>query len=876
MMKNQRPSPEEFLQRARTEELDKRRGKLKIFLGAAPGVGKTWAMLHDAMDKRARDLDVVIGVIESHGREEIESLLSDFEVIPKQTVQYRGKTCMELDLNAILKRQPGLILIDEMAHTNAPGLPHAKRWQDINELLERGIDVYTTLNVQHIESLKDDIARIIQAPIGETVPDSIIEQANTIALVDLPPEDLLKRLNEGKVYIPKQAELATEHFFRKGNLIALREFALRAAAERVRADVLLYRKDEGIKRVWPTRDKILVCVGPQPGSLNLIRVAKRIATSLHAEWIAVYVDRLERQTSVNDHNKAMQNLRQAEILGAKTYVLSGLEIARTIADFAHEQNVTQIIVRKRILARWMGWFSRSLADEIVRHSGEIDVFVITRDTHSTPSSVERRVSPGTWKTWVITVGIVAWVTILNIFLGNLFSPVSLMMIYLLGVIVIAWQGQALPVIFGSILSVLAYDFFFIPEAYRFDVTNFQYFSSLVVMFFLSQIIGYLTTLTRRQTELARMNQRQATALYTFSRQLTATRGVDNLLALGTGYLVREFNCEVDVLLPHKSHGEVRLECQSDVALDIKEKGIAQWVYEMGLPAGLGTDTLSSSSSLYCPVVGSENTLGVLRIKPRTDLLFTPEQLGLMDSCIKQLAMALEVERFHEREQREALKHETERVRSILLLAIANDLGKPLAMVVGVAGQLNQVKDTLVQKMAMQLDTELARLSHLHHNIIHIMALESGKADLKKSSCSIEEIITLATEITCKSLRGKLICRDIPLDIPRVTVDRGLLQVVFVNLFDHMIVCTARDCSVYVYVRVYKNRLMVYIQCHEGVPVEPKLREPVKARQLETFVKERGMGLGLSICKEIIEVHGGRMWVEGVEDEHVNFRFTLPL
>lgn len=375
-MSNERPSPEEFLQRAQKEASQENRGKLKIYLGAAPGVGKTYSMLHDALEKRTHGLDVIVGVVESHGRQEIKHLIENFETLPHKTVPYRERRYLEFDLNAALQRHPGLILVDELAHTNMPGMQCEKRWQDVTVLLDHGIDVYTTLNVQHIESLNDDVAQIIQAPIHETVPDFMLERADTIELVDLPPEDLLIRLQEGKVYFPKQAALAKEGFFRLGNLIALRELALRITAERVDTEVLWYRQSEGIKEIWPVNDKILVCVGPRPETLKLIRAAKRLASSLRAEWLAIYIDTPSQHTE-HARNRAIQHLQFAGILGAETHILSGADIVKEIIHFAHEKNVTQIMICKNIMTRWRTWFRRNLADEIVRHSGEIDVFIMT-------------------------------------------------------------------------------------------------------------------------------------------------------------------------------------------------------------------------------------------------------------------------------------------------------------------------------------------------------------------------------------------------------------------------------------------------------------------------------------------------------------------
>jgi two-component system sensor histidine kinase KdpD len=401
-----RQSPETFLQRAEEEENRQNKGKLKIYLGAAPGVGKTYTMLKDALAERDKGLDVVVGVVESHGRSEIDKMLQNLEALPRKSITYRDKTFTEFDLDAALNRDPGLLLVDEMAHTNAPGTRHEKRWQDIKELLDRGIDVYTTLNVQHIESLNDDVAQIIQIPIKETVPDSMLEMADTIELVDLPPETLLKRLKEGKVYFPEQAQIAAENFFRKGNLIALRELALRITAELVSTQVLLYRQGKGITHIWPIKDKILVCVGPGPESLKLIRGAKRLAVSLQAEWLAVYIDTAKGQSANETRNKAIQNLRFAEQLGAdQIHILTGFDIVKEILNFAKEQNITQIMIWKRIRTRWRDVFFRNLADEIVRNSGEIDVYIMTGERE--PETPLKNTLPKKknipWKNYVFSI-----------------------------------------------------------------------------------------------------------------------------------------------------------------------------------------------------------------------------------------------------------------------------------------------------------------------------------------------------------------------------------------------------------------------------------------------------------------------------------------
>lgn len=644
-MTKQRPNPETLLHRVQEEARKERRGKLKIYLGAAPGVGKTYEMLHDALEERANGLDVVVGIAESHGRREIEAMLKSFEILPRKAIDYRGKQLLELDLDAVLRRDPDLILVDEMAHANVPGLRHTKRWQDIRELLERGINVYTTLNVQHIESLNDDVAQIIQAPIKETVPDSMLEIADTIEIVDIPVDALLKRLQEGKVYIPQQAELAAEHFFQKGNLIALRELALRITAERVSTEVLLYRQGEGITDIWPTRDKILVCVGPKQGSLKLIRGAKRIANSLQAKWIAVYIDTPQLRSSEKKRNDAIQNLRMAEQLGAETRVLVGFDIVKEVIDFAREQNITQIMIWKQIRTRWQDWFHRNLADEMLRQSGEIDVYIMTgTQPPEKPQKISPLTQPTPWKIYGIALGIVILGTLINFMLYPFLAASNLIMVYLLGVTIVALFGRIGPSILASILSVLAYDFFFIKPFYSFAIYDIEYVFTLIVMLLVAQIISHLTILTRRQAENARLIQHQTSVLYTLSRRLSSTRGIDNLLNIGTRYIADNFDSDIVTLMPINSHLEIYGTYKPQQTLDTKEQSIAQWVYEVGQKAGFSTDTLSFSNALYVPLLASIGTIGVLRIQPRNQLLFTPEQMRLIEACANQIALALEVDR----------------------------------------------------------------------------------------------------------------------------------------------------------------------------------------------------------------------------------------
>ena len=642
----ERPSPEKLLRLLHEEERQTNRGKLKIYLGAAPGVGKTYAMLEDALGERALGLDVLIGIVESHGRKELDAFIKGFEILPKQTINYKGRELQEFDLDSALIRMPALILIDEMAHTNVPGLRHEKRWMDIKELLDRGIDVYTTLNVQHIESLNYVVSQIIHVPIKEIVPDSMIEIAESIELVDISSEDLLKRLQEGKVYIPKQAVLAAENFFKKGHLIALRALALRAAAELVSAQVISYRQMHGISQVWPTTQRILVCIGPNTESIKLMRAAKRLAKNLQVEWIAVYVDTPKLQASEKIRTKAINNLRLAQRLGAETRILTGFDVVKEIMDFAREQNVTLIMIWKNIRSRFRDLFFRSLTNELVRHSHEIDVYVMT----GTPDDVsiqEKSVLPkktSIFQIYLASFFVVAIATILNYLLLLYFQDRIAIMVYILAVIIVALLGQRGPSLLASILSAVAYVSFCIPPSDSFAVSHIKYLFTFIFMLTVTLVISNLVLLTRHQAESARFAERQAAALHSLSRRLASTRGVYKLLDAGVRYIADTFKCDVLGLLPKDRKLVVRSISSKGQVLDEKEKSIAQWVYDLGQVAGYGTDTLPFSDSLYVPLLASRGTIGVLRLRPKMAHQFTPEELRLLDICANQIALALEVDR----------------------------------------------------------------------------------------------------------------------------------------------------------------------------------------------------------------------------------------
>lgn len=875
-MIKQRVNPEQFLRHAKKEERDERQGKLKIYLGAAPGVGKTYEMLHDALQKHLEGLDVVIGIVESHGRQDIEAMIKDFEVLPRKAIKYHGTTCLELDLDTVYQRHPGLILIDEMAHTNVPGSRHAKRWQDINELLEHGIDIYTTLNVQHIESLRDDIAQIIQAPIKETVPDSMIEKANTIELIDLPPEELLKRLREGKVYFPAQATLAREHFFRKGNLIALRELALCVTAERVGTDVLWYRQGEGIKQIWHVKDKILVCVGPPPESLRLIRGAKRIANSLQAEWLAIYVDTPRLQLRIQERNQAISNLQLAKLLGAETHVIAGVDIINTIIGFAREQNVTQIMIWKNVTTRWRDWFRHNLADEILRHSGEIDVYIMTGERK--PATITYSSYFASWRIYLLSPVIVMVASAINALLYPMIDVGSVIMLYLLGIIGTATFGYLGPAIFTAILSILAYDFFFVQPFYSLNIGQSSSIITLLMMLLVAHVISRLTILTRLQAKLYNVTQHKMESLYTLSRKLIITRGLNNLVAFGTKYIADIFKSEVTILMPKKGFLQIVSGSQTKYKLNAKEYGIAQWVYNMAEPAGFGTDNLSSPA-LYLPLSAKSGTIGVLRIKSCNHQLFTPEERALLEGCVNQIALAIEVDSLHTKSLQKELATETDEARLILLQSVLQDLSAPLKNIANTVKDVTQtdLPGNISNQKMQDLKFSIATLSKLYDNLLQIIQLETVPIALHCKSSSITRIIANTLKEITKHFPERIINTTLSDKLPTINVDPKLIQKVFFHLLDNAIKFSPAQFPIQIVVYLEANKMIISVEDHgDGVlPQEKKklFRAFYRGKRAEPV---RGLGLGLAICQKIILAHKGSIWVENIQDKGAAFRFALPL
>lgn len=883
-MDTQRPDPDALLRRVQAEEARQAEGKLKVFFGANPGVGKTYAMLEAAHEQQRDGVDVVIGVVETHGRKETEALVDGLEAIPRRAVEYRGTRLQEFDLDAALVRHPTIILIDELAHSNAPGLRHAKRWQDVQELLKAGIAVYTTVNVQHLESLNDVVAQITGVRVRETVPDSVLERADDVELIDLPPDDLLQRLKDGKVYVPEQIQHAIQNFFAKGNLIALRELALRRTAERVDQQMEVYRRDHAVVRTWPAAETIMVCVNMKSRGPRLIRAARQMAADLHAKWIAVYVQiPLHLRLPQTERDRLVQTLRLAEQLGAETVTLTGENVAQEILSYARSRNATKIIVGKPLRSRWKEWLFGSVVSDLVHQSGEIDIYVIT-GAAGEGQPLARRIFRSTSDTlgYVYALAGVLTATAVDWLMFPYFAAANLVMTYLIAVIVIAIRWGRGPSVLASIFSVAAFDFFFVPPYFTFVVSDAQYLLTFGVMLVVALVISNLAIRLQEQAELARYGERRTGVLYAMSRDLATHRGTGMLAQLAAQHLRDVFDAQVAIFL---ADADKRVQLQRGellfFELDPKEAGVAQWVYDHSERAGLGTDTLPGASALYLPLVCSTGSIGVLALRPKSAaFLLDPEQLHLLESLVNQVALALERTRLSDEAQQAHVRAETERMRNAILSSVSHDLRTPLATITGAASSLvdgqEELNTATRQDLARSIYREADRLDRLLKNLLDMMQLEVGAIRLSKEWHSLDEVIGAALARLEGRLRDHTVETAIPADLPLVLVDGVLLEQVVINLVENTVKYAPAGTTIDLVASATDRQVVVEVADRgPGIPPGEESRIFDKFYRGK-LAREGGVGLGLTICRGIVEVHGGRIWAENRSGGGALFRFSIPL
>jgi two-component system sensor histidine kinase KdpD len=878
-----RPDPDLLLSRVVEEEKRARQGKLTIFFGAAPGVGKTYAMLEAARTERDLRRDVVVGVVDTHGRYETAALTLGLELMPLRRIEYRGVTLEELDLDGILARRPGLVLVDELAHTNAEGSRHRKRWQDVVELLDAGIDVYTTLNVQHLESLNDVVAQITGVVQKETVPDVVFADAHEVKLVDLPPDELLERLGEGKVYLKEQAARATDNFFRKGNLIALRELALRQTAIRVDAQMQRYREANGIDATWAAGERILVCVSPSPASARLVRATRRLASTARAEWLAVYVETPAALRLFSaDRERVAQHLRLAEHLGGEVATLSGENAAETTLRYARSKNVTMILVGKPTHSRWRDMIRPSFLDEIVRKSGDINVHVIAGDRLDRDlrqASVAPLHTPPQRGRLVAAV-IAACVTSgLSWTLFGRDQLADVVMTYLLGIVIVSMRWGYAASLLAAVLSVVSYDYLFVPPFGSIAVTDFRHVVTFGVMFFVAFVISNLTKRLRDQVASARDRELRTGSLFALTRDLASAGSKDELLRTASRHLHDIFDATMTVFLP-TARGALAAAYSGEWAFlpEAKEEGVASWVWKNLRPAGLSTETLPSAGALYVPLV-SQRPVGVLGVSPRSAARFVdPEQRQFLQTFATQVATALDRARLADESQRAHLQVETEQLRNALLSSVSHDLRTPLAIITGSASALLDgaaLTEENRHDLIANTYSEALRLSHLVRNLLDMTRLEAGALKVQKNLQPVDDVIDSVVQRFQGELEGRALEVDVPEDLPILPLDESLIELVLINLLENALKYTPPGSPIRIAARARDGAVEVEV-ADRGPGIPRGQEKQIFEKFYRASEGPRGVGLGLAIARGIVVAHGGSIVAGPREGGGASFRFTLPL
>ena len=878
-MSETRPDPDALLRRVQRDET--KRGRLKVFFGAAPGVGKTYAMLEAARAQRAAGLDVVIGWVETHRRAETAALAEGFERLAPHEVEHRGVRLQEFDIDAALARRPGLLLLDELAHTNAPGSRHPKRWQDARELLGAGIDVWTTLNVQHLESVNDLVERVTGVVVRETLPDRLLDEADEVEFVDLPPEDLLRRLAEGKVYLPDQAARAAKQFFRKGNLTALRELALRRTADHVDEDVQDYRRDHAIEATWPVAERVLVSIRPNPESGRLVRAARRLAARLRAEWIAVWVESPGQPAlSAAERSDLAAAFALAEQLGAETATVSGPSVSEALLSFARQRNISKIVVGKPAHPRWRDLLRGSLVDAIVRASGEIDVFIVSGERAEAAPSPRRASGPLSARPLHYLWGalVVVLCTLVCAAMVDRFDRSNLVMVYLLGVAFVASRYGRGPSVLAAVLSVAGFDFFFVPPSLTFAVSDSQYVVTFAVMLVVSLLISTLAARVRAQVDMARQREQRTQVLYAMSRDLAAARTVAEVAGIASRHVSEVFGGPAAAFVPGPE-GSLRLAGGTAPSDGSRENAVAQWAFDHGQAAGLGTDTLPGAAAVYLPLRGTQSVLGILAVRPDAALLpLRPDQADLLEALSRQAASGLERARLAEEAQQARIAAEAERLRSTLLSSVSHDLRTPLATITGAASSLLQDTSPRAEgrrELESAIYEEAVRLNRLVTNLLDMTRLESGSLQLNRDWYSLEELVGSSLARLEPALKDRPVRVQIPRDLPLVPVDGLLVEQALVNLLENAAKHTDPPGAIEVQARAGEGAVEVEV-ADEGPGLPPGTEEQIFEKFYRAEPTRRGFGLGLPICRAIVTAHGGRIWAERREPRGTRFRFTLPL
>ena len=879
-----RPDPDALVERIRDEEARAASGKLRIYFGSSAGVGKTFAMLAAARAAKVAGIDVVVGVVETHGRAETASLLQGLELLPRQTIATAGKTTLsEFDLDAALARRPTLILVDELAHSNVAGSRHPKRWQDVEELLAAGIDVWTTLNVQHLESLNDVVGGITGVRVQETLPDTFFDRADEVVLVDTPADELIARLRAGKVYGEGQAERAAANFFRKGNLMALRELALRRTADRIEDDVQAYRVDRSISRVWKTEAALLCCVGPGENAEHIVRGTALLSQQLSVSWHAVYVETPALQRLPKERReRILRALKLAEELGATTAVLPSESVAAAVVAHARRHNLSKIVMGHNQASVWRP--AGTLAQQLGRVAPDVDLIemgapAVTRGPARSDRDDDAGRAAFEPKGYLVAAAACALLTAVTTPLAAVLDLVNIVMLFLLAVLAVALRYGRGPAALASFLNVAAFDFFFVPPKLSFSVSDVQYVLTFGVMLAVGLIVGQLTAGLRYQARIAQHRERRSQALFELARDLSSMLATEQVVETAATAVAREFRAKAHffVLDANDRLDAVKPAPEGD-GLDA---GTARWAFDHALAAGLGTDTLPGSTWLYLPLKAPMRTRGVLALKaeePR--LLLVPEQRRQLETFAALTAIALERVHYVEVAQQATVQIESERLRNSLLAALSHDLRTPLAGLVGLADTLRLAQPPLPARqaeIAQALQTEALRLNTQVNNLLDMARIESGPVRLRREWHSIEEIAGSALRATARVLAPRVVATDLPADLPLVECDAVLIERVFVNLLENAAKYTPPTSRVRISARAEDNALRIEVNDNG-----PGIRAGQEAAIFEKFARGTressvgGVGLGLTICKAIVEAHGGTIVARPAEGGGAALVFTLPL
>ncbi|CAK7255942.1 MULTISPECIES: sensor histidine kinase KdpD [unclassified Shinella] len=859
-----RPSPDALLESAQRET----RGHLKIFLGAAPGVGKTYEMLMSGRAQRADGIDVVIGVVETHGRAETEALVEGFEIVPRRTVPYRGHVLDEMDIDAILARKPALVLVDELAHTNAPGSRHPKRYLDVEELLANGIDVYSTLNIQHVESLNDVVAQITRIRVRETVPDSIIDRADDIEIIDITPGDLIKRLNEGKVYLPKTAKRATQNYFSPSNLTALRELALRRTAQRVDDQLVTHMQAHAIAGPWSAGERVLVCINERPGATALVRYGRRQADRLRAPWAAVHVETSkDARLSEQQKDKIASALRLAEQLGAEAVTLPGENVAQEILAYASTNNYTHVIVGMPTSPRWREIFAGSVSHDLIRAKTDVSVHVIspgngeeTRPPATLSARPKRRLDFGhyLWSSLYVAVALG-----IGTALSRFLDVRNIALVFLMAVLASAMGGGLWPALFASVVGALVFNFFFLEPRYTLDIGDPE--SVVAFAFFLgvAVIASNLAGRVQRQAVTARQRAKTTEGLYLFSKKLAGAGTLGDVLWATVYQIASMLQVRVVALLPENGRIAVQAGFPPDDTLDDADIAAAQWAWEHDKPAGRGADTLPGAKRLYLPLKTGRTRVGVIGLdNDKQGPVLTPAEQRLFDSLADQAALAIERIQLVADVDNARLAAEADKLRSALLTSLSHDLKTPLASILGSAGALRDYSTSLTDSGRVELLTtiveEAERLNRFIANLLDMTRLESGAAAVSLTPLFIGDSVGSALRRAEKILALHKLSLAVPPDLPMVRLDPVLFEQVLFNLLDN-----ARKYAPtgsLISIRAWAEDAHVVLQIVDEGPGMPS---DDLTRIFDSFYRVRkkdhvqaGTGLGLSICKGFVEAMGG--------------------